>query len=127
MGLGGPSGVTVIQLQDRGDPAAFDTTEAALTMDGAWHDLDLSAIVADADASFVLLRVLAQDAAPGTTLHFRKNGNANAIAIQGMVCDVASQDMEGVFLVPCDTSQVIEYRASAAWDSIDIAVLGWVS
>ncbi len=127
MGISGLGSVTVIQLNDRGDPAAFDFTEAGLTMDNAWHDLDLSAIVADPDASFVLLRVLAQDAAPGTTLHFRKNGNANAIAIQGLVCDVASQDMEGVFLVPCDVGQVIEYRASAAWDSIDLAVLGWVA
>lgn len=127
MGLGGPTGVTVIQLQDRGDPAAVDKTEADLTMDGAWHDLDLSAIVADSDASFILLRVLADDTTPGTTLHFRKNGNANAIAIQGLVASVASVPIEAVLLVPCDTGQVVEYIASAAWDSIDIVVLGWVS
>jgi len=61
MGLTGLGSVTVIQLADRGDPAAFDKTEADLTMDNAWHDLDLSAIVTDTDASWILLRVILND------------------------------------------------------------------
>lgn len=127
MGLTAVNSVTVIQLQDRGDPAAYDFTEAALTMDGAWHDLDLSAIVADPDGSWVLLRVVGNDATPGTTLQFRKNGNANAISAPGIVAQVNGVAVDAEILVPCSTTQVIEYMASAVWDSIDIVVLGWVS
>lgn len=127
MGLTATGGITLIQLQDRGDPAAFDLTEAAMTMDAGWHDWDVSAIVADPDASWVLLRVLANDATPNTKLNFRKNGNANAIAAPGVVCQVNGIAVDAEILVPCDTSQVIEYMATAAWDSIDIVVLGWVS
>lgn len=126
MGLSGTS-VTLIQLADRGDPAGFDKTEADLTMDNAWHDLDLSAIVVDTDASWILLRVLLNDANIADNLVFRKNGNANAIATPGIVAQVANQDVEAEILVACDTSQVIEYKANAALGSCDIVVLGWIA
>lgn len=126
MGATGAS-VTVIQLNDRGDPAAFDFTEVDLTMDNTWRDLDLSSIVADPDASWALLRVVMQDSNIGRTLHFRKNGNVNAIAIQGQTIIVADQDHQFIVLVPCDTGRRIEYRASAAIASVDIAILGWVA
>jgi hypothetical protein len=126
MGLSGAS-VTIIQLAERGDPAAFDLTEAGMTMDAAWHNWDVSAIVTDPDASWVLLRVLADDATPGTSLQFRKDGNANAIAAPGVVAQVNGIPIDQEKLVPCSTSQIIEYMASAAWDSIDIAVLGWIA
>jgi len=127
MGLTGLGSVTVIQLADRGDPAAFDKTEADLTMDNAWHDLDLSAIVTDTDASWILLRVILNDPNVGDNLLFRKNGNSNAIATPGIIAQVANQDIECEILVPCDTSQVIEYKANAALTSVDIVVLGWVA
>ncbi len=125
----GASGVstTLIQLADRGDPAAFDYTEADLTMNAAWHDLDVSAIVVDVDASWVLLRVVLSDANIADNINFRKNGNANAIAVQGVVAQVANQNVDQIILVPCDTSQVIEYMANAALGSCDIVVMGWIA
>jgi len=125
----GASGVsaTLIQLTDRGDPAAFDKTEADLTMDGSWHDLDLSAIVTDTDASLILLRVVLNDANIADNIVFRKNGNSNAINTPGVVAQVANQDVEGQFFVACDSSQVIEYKANAALGSCDIVVCGWVA
>lgn len=127
MGLSGLGAVTVIQLNDRGDPAAYDKTEADLTMDGAWNNLDLSAIVTDTDASWILLNVVLNDADVGDYLLFRKDGNSNAIATPGIIAQVASQDICGQVLVPCSTSQVIEYKANAALGSVDIVVMGWVS
>jgi hypothetical protein len=127
MGLSGLGSVTVIQLQDRGDPAAVDFTQADLTMDNTWRNLDLSAIIADPDASFVLLRATINDANVGRTLHFRRDGNANAIAIQGLGVLVAGETHEGVFLVPIPATQIIEYRASAALADVAITVLGWVA
>ena len=126
MGMGGCS-VTVIQLADRGDPAAYDKTEADLTMNNAWHDLDLSAIVVDTDASWILLYVVLNDPNVGDNLIFRKNGNANAIAAPGLIAQVANQDISAEILVPCDTGQVIEYKANAALASCDIVVMGWIA
>ena len=40
-GAGGGGGET---YHDRGDPAAWDWTQADLTMNNAWHDLDVAAI-----------------------------------------------------------------------------------
>lgn len=126
MGLSGTS-VTLIQLADRGDPAGYDYAETDLTMDNAWHDLDLSAIVTDSDASWVLLNVVLNDANVGDNLLFRKNGNANAISAPGIIAQVANQDIIAEVLVPCDTSQVIEYKANAALGSVDIVVMGWIA
>ena len=126
MGASGVS-VTVIQLADRGDPAAYDYNEAGLTMDNAWHDLDVSAIVTDTDASWVLLGVLLNDPNVGDNIMFRKNGNANAISMAGVIAQVANQDIFAQVLVPCDTSQIIEYRANAALTSCDMVVMGWIA
>jgi len=126
MGASGTS-VTLIQLADRGDPAAYDYTEAGLTMDNAWHNLDVSAVVTDSDASWVLLGVLLNDPNVGDNIMFRKDGNANAISMAGVIAQVANQDIFAQVLIPCSTSQIIEYRANAALASCDIVVMGWVA
>lgn len=122
------SGASVIriELNDRGDPAAVDITQATMTLNNAWQDLDLSAIV-PADAAWVLLRVQIQDATPGLTLHFRKDGNANAFAIPGIVVQVNGVSNEAEILVPCSAARVIEYRGSAAIATVNIVVLGWIN
>ena len=126
MGISGIS-TTLIQLADRGDPAAYDYTEAGLTMDNAWHNLDVSAVVVDTDASWVLLGVLLNDPNVGDNIMFRRDGNANAISMAGVIAQVANQDVFAQVLVPCSTSQVIEYRANAALASCDIVVMGWIA
>ena len=125
MGLSGTS-VTLIQLADRGDPAAFDTTEAGLTMDNAWHDLDYSAIAADPDTTWFLLRVVLNDPNAGDYIMFRKKGNANEVNAAKVVAQVANQDVDEQKWVPCSTSQVIQYKANAALTSCDIAVQGMI-
>jgi len=126
MGISGIS-TTLIQLADRGDPAAYDYTEAGLTMNNTWQNLDVLAVVIDTDASWVLLAVLLNDPNVGDNIMFRKDGNANAIAMAGVIAQVANQDVFAQVLVPCSTSQVIEYRANAALASCDIVVLGWIA
>ena len=125
MAISGAS-VIRIELNDRGDPAAVDINEATMTLNNTWQNLDLSAIV-PADAAWVLLRAVINDPNIGRTLHFRKDGNANAIAIPGLVVQVVNQDREAQRFVPCSAARVIEYRGSAAIASVDIAVLGWIN
>ena len=118
MGISGAS-VIRIELNDRGDPAAFDVTQAAMTLNNAWQNLDLSAFV-PADAAWILLRVEINDTNPGRTLHFRKDGNANAIAIPGIVVQVSGVSNEVEILVPCSAARIIEYRGSAALATVNV-------
>lgn len=121
------SGASVIRIEliDRGDLAAFDVTEATMTLNNAWQNLDLSAIV-PADASWVLLRVQISDPNVGDNLYFRKDGNANAIATPGIVAQVADIINEAEILVPCSAARIIEYKGNAAITIVNIAVLGWI-
>ena len=125
MAISGAS-VIRIELNDRGDPAAYDVTEATMTMDNAWHDLDLSAIV-PADAAWILLRVSISDPNVARDLYFRKDGNVNGITSVGSVVQVTNIAVESEVLVACSAARVVEYKASAAIASIDIAVLGWIN
>jgi len=122
------SGASVvrIELNDRGDPAAFDLTQAGMTMDNAWHDWDVSAIVGP-DASWVLLRANVIHSSTPRQLMFRKNGNANLIAMATVQIHVADILHDAQFFVPCDVNGVIEYKMSAAADGINVAVLGWIN
>lgn len=110
---------------DRGDPSGEDYTQATLTMDGTWRDLDLSSIVTDSNAKAVLLRVQFKNSSTGLYMSLRKNGNSNGAAVNTMFNQVANIYTTITAVVPCDTSQVIEYFVSAAADGVVIVVLGW--
>lgn len=109
---------------NRGDPATWDFDQDDLTMDASWRDLDLSSIVATG-AKAVLLSVWLVDNSVSQQLYFRKNGNSNAWAIAPMRTQVANVTIQATHVVPCDTSQVIEYYASAGISTIYITVMGW--
>jgi len=122
------SGASVIriELNDRGDPAAFDVTQATMTMNNTWQNLDLSAVV-PADAAWILLRVQISDPTVSDNLYFRKDGNANAIGTPGLVQQVANVINEAEILVPCSAARIIEYKANAVFTVINIVVLGWIN
>jgi len=114
-----------INLVNRGDPSAFDFTQANLTADGAWNDLDLSSIV-PAGAIAVLLLVNLNENSIGPKIKFRKNGNANNINISEIYPQVSGLDISKEITVFLDTNRVIEYLLSVTgWDQINIVVRGW--
>jgi hypothetical protein len=56
----------------------------------------------------------------------RKNGNSNIINMNAVTTQVLNIENHALFLVPCDTNQVVEYWATAvAWVKIDITIMGW--
>lgn len=110
---------------DRGDPAAYDYAKEDLTLDGAWHDLDLSAIV-PAGAKAVLLIGHVQGNAVDWEIIFRKNSQTNEINHGGMETLRANIERCRIMIVACDANRVIEYKAdNQAWDNLDLAVRGW--
>jgi hypothetical protein len=112
-------------LVDRGDPTAVDYAVGALTTDGNWNDLDLSSIV-PAGAVAVKLLATIQDDAVGNKVDFRENGNSNAYNLESPKTIVAGTDHTYSLTVFCDSSRVIEYRASnTTWTKINLTVQGW--
>ena len=112
------------ELVDRGDPASYDWTEASLTSDSTWRDLDLSSIVPEG-TRWVLLGVILHYG----EIRFREDGNSNAInraQVTDRNEDVAEDVTQDVWVAVKD--QTIEYWANSGGGaySVDIVVRGWV-
>jgi hypothetical protein len=121
------SGGTGGSFTDRGDPSAFDFTQANLTTDGNWHDLDLSSIV-PTGAKAVLLFVQVNDDDGNNYVAFRKNGNTNSINISGAKGITANQTNSFDLTVPCDSNRIIEYATvNTTYTTINIVVKGWLN
>lgn len=117
---GGGGGIYV----DRGDPTGFDITQATLTMDSAWHDLNLSSIVGS-NAALVHLRVVVSDNTIGSRIRFRENGNSNVYNVSTARAQAVNNANDDDIWVVCDSSGIIEYESTAGITSIVITVAGW--
>lgn len=110
---------------DRGDPNIWDFGMLDLTLDGAWHTLDLSAIV-PANAVAVSLKVNLRNTAIHKKFDLRKTGNAQAYCTCALWTQVANIRIGGVFVVSCSESRSIDYiSAVGGWTSINLQVNGW--
>lgn len=110
---------------DRGDPAAYDFAKTDLTIDGAWHDMDLSAIVA-IGAKAVLFCGHLEGAAVDWKIRFRKNGNTNEINHCGMETLRAGVERHRSAIVAIGTDRIIEYKVdNEAWTTLDLTIRGW--
>ena len=109
---------------DRGDPADSDYDQAALTVDGNYNDLDLSAIV-PANAIAVLLRIKMADAVAIRWCYLRKNGNTNVWNMSTCKTQVNGEWATFDCIVPCDANRVIEYNITAGTAAFELTVGGW--
>ncbi len=118
--IGRPTGFV-----DRGDPATYDYAKEDLTIDGAWHDMDLSGIVSEfAKAVFIIGHL--QGNGIDWEIRFRKNGNANEVAHGGMETIRANVERHRSSVVALDDNRVIQYKVdNQNWDTLDLAVKGW--
>jgi len=110
---------------DRGDPTAYDYAKEDLTIDGAWHDLNLSALV-PAGAKAVLLIGHLEGAAVDWKINFRKKGNTNEVNHCDMETIRAGVTRHRSSIVALDANRVIQYNAdNQAWTALDLAIRGW--
>jgi len=117
---------TICPYTDRGDPDAVDFEVGDLIANGAWHDLDLSSIIAEG-ATLVHLRVKIYDDAAERAISFRKKGNSNEINIGVAKENYAERSNYEDVWVACDSNRVIEYKATNTTITIlDITVAGWI-
>lgn len=116
----GPSNYT-----HRGDPASPDFTQATLTEDNDWHDLDLSGIVGAA-VRLVLIRIVTQVDAAGKGAIIRPKAQSNSYNVGKLYSQVANVYQAQDFLVLTDAAGKCEYLfATATWTTIQITVGGW--
>lgn len=113
---------------NRGDPATFDFTLADITQDDAWHDLDLSGIVAEAGAGHLVHLIAGVKGTKADNyLYFRAKGNVNEVNIVCLRTQAANVGSDEDCLILMDATRTIQYRANINdWSAILIAVRGWV-
>jgi len=110
---------------NRGDPAAYDYVKTDLTLDGAWHTLDLSSLVPKGAAAVFLVGHL-EGAAIDWGIKFKKNGQTNDVNHGGMETIRANIERHRSSIVSLDSDRKIEYRAdNQAWTTLNLAVRGW--
>lgn len=110
---------------DRGDPATSDFSGPAFTRDGAWHDLDLSAII-PAGATAVLFAFEGENAGVAREAKFREKGNVNDKNRSRMIIQIAMVRLTGDFVCPLDANRFIQYNLSAlGWLANVFTVKGW--
>ena len=110
---------------NRGDPAAADWTQLTLSQDGAWHTLDLSAIV-PAGAKAVLFAASISSPLPSRILQLRRHGNANTLAVSKIETQVAGVTRSRDLICPVDSDRKADYYVSSpVWIAISLTVKGW--
>ena len=112
------------RLISRGDPADYDWTEADLTMNNNYHDLDLSSIVPEG-ATGVLMAVAIRDSVINTFFGFKPYGNVNGINSFIARIMVANTTYHTTCMMPLDSNRKLEYICSAPFDNVYLCVMGW--
>jgi hypothetical protein len=104
----------------------YDYEGADFTCDGAWHDLDLSAIVPNTAKAIVLQIVFHNGTTANAECDFRKNGAADDYNNTRLLAQVSPLNFGATIIVPCDENQVIEYYMTAN-NVTYLTVAGWIN
>lgn len=109
----------------RGDPAVPDQTVFSFTADGAWHELDLSAIVPEhtkaIDATFLI-----KNNQPGKACFFRRAGQANIFNSSSTYTQVGNCECSSDLTIPVDADRKLEYNfVAGGWLTLTFTVKGW--
>ena len=109
----------------RADVATYDFDTTSLTEDGAWHTLDLSAIV-PAGAKAVVLRLGASRSLAGQYFRVAPLGYTQPCNQANVATQVANVINEQTTIMPMNAARTLSYWAtSGTWTAIRVCVLGW--
>lgn len=110
---------------DRGNLADFDFEMGDFTIDGAWHDLDLSAIVpSGAKTVAFVCRIRSMNV--NYLVQFKEKGNVNDYNRAWLWTQVAMINKGGNFNCAVDSDRKIQYKVRAGvWSAIDLTIKGW--
>jgi hypothetical protein len=108
----------------RGDPVAYDYTQATITIDSGWHTMDLSAII-PANAKLVKLRAVISKTDVSQELRLREAGLTNDVVAEHLWSIAGFVIVDKTFDIPCVGQQVEYYATAGVWNTIGIVVVGW--
>jgi hypothetical protein len=108
------------------DNTGWDFTKTDFTTDGTWRDLDLSSLV-PLGATHVLIRLAVEATSVNWAVHLRGKGSSSTVGTGGARSQVSGVVNENAFIVPCDSSRVIQYSGTnGSWSGIWLSVQGWI-
>lgn len=110
----------------RGDIDNYDLTQATMTMDGAFHDWDISGIV-PAGTTMVLVGARIADTTVGRFVYVQYKGFLEGVNTSLLVNAVTNKTAYNEFIVPVDPDVLkLEYMTyPAAIDVISFYIKGW--
>lgn len=113
-----------LRYVSRGNPAAWDWTQATLTLDGTDQTLDLSSII-PVRAKIVQFHCMASNTVTGKHFTIRPYGNTNSINIIGLVTTVIGGAVYMDNGIEC-VAQKVTYKGTGggAW-TLNLVVRGW--
>lgn len=119
---GGGDGLTWV---DRGDPAAPDWTQATLTLDQNWYNLDLSTII-DVGTKLVTFRIYQIGGEGGPTeFMMRTKGYVNEVNVSKSYGSPPFESVCELFAVSPDENRIVEYNGGGALTTLNVTVAGW--
>jgi len=112
----------------RGDASAYDLDQDTMSLDGAFHDWDLTSIV-PVGTKVVVVKATITDGTVGRYVWLQQKGftgNRNYALLAALV---ANKSMTGHFLLSVDSDdRLLEYvTPAAAIDVIGLIIIGWWS
>lgn len=112
-------------FHDRGDLPGYDFTQAQLTKDSGWHELDLTNVVGDLAATRVKIRLLFTGLYAGEWIAFREAGNIYDVNATAGRIHAAGVYYDGEGDVKMSSAQTIEYQCSPNVTAANIVIRGY--
>lgn len=110
---------------DRGDLAADDWATTDFTLDGDWHDLDLSSIIPK-NTSLVLFRLVFRDTEPYPYMSFRTKGNTHDVNIGVVWEHFENKYYDATIFVKPNSDGLVQYKTTAtSSNNLFLSVGGW--
>lgn len=103
-----------------------DFTEGNLTIDGSYHELDLSSIIpVGSFAALITINVKCNAVGDSIALiHPGDSGNERSVFKTQV--NVLNKYSSGYGIVFCDTSRIIKYKVSTGVTVLQIHICGWI-
>jgi hypothetical protein len=108
----------------RPNQLSADATAATLTLNNAWHVLDLSAIVPP-NTKVVVVRTHIKDGTLGLAFRLRAVGDIDGYGRYDMYIVVINRDFFSTGLIVFSPTSTVEYWCSTGMDLVEITVCGW--
>lgn len=112
---------------DSGDPNGQHFGQADMTLNGAWHELDLDNYITVPDnAIAVYMKVLIQDNVANSYLTFRSTSQSNEWQNVYIITQVANQNVTQSVIIPLDSNHKFDYKGTNGLNAVIAVVLGWI-